>query len=64
MRREYIKPVAKKVVFNYEKVVAHSGEKCIWHQTDDWQGCHITYQVDNSVMLAAIPQCGWIVERI
>ncbi len=63
MKKEYTKPVAKKAVFNYEKVVAQSGETCIWHQTDVGRGCHTTEQVDNSVMLAAIPECGWLVER-
>ncbi len=64
MRREYIKPVAKKVVFNYEKVVAQSGQTCIWIRTDNYAGCTTTREPDKTTMLASlVPECGWWVER-
>lgn len=62
MKKQYTTPTAKKVTFNYEKVVAQSGTPCFWGSYYQGQYCHVTYQNEN-VSLASVPECGWIVER-
>lgn len=63
MKKQYTTPTAKKVTFNYEKVVAQSGTPCFWGSYYQGQYCHVTYQNEN-VSLASVPECGWIVERV
>lgn len=62
MKKQYTTPTAKKVTFNYEKVVANSGP-CLWGSYYEGQFCHITHQI-KSVSLASTPDCGWVVERV
>lgn len=63
MKKEYTKPTARKVVFNYEKVAAKSGDPCYWGSYYEGRFCHETYQATNGISLAAIPDCGWVQER-
>lgn len=62
MKKQYTTPTAKKVTFNYEKVVASSVNPCFWGSYYEGRYCHETYQSRN-VSLASVPECGWIVER-
>lgn len=62
MKKQYTTPTAKKVTFNYEKVVANSGVPCFWGSYYQGKLCHVTYQ-DGAVSLASVPECGWVVER-
>lgn len=62
MKKQYTTPTAKKVTFNYEKVVANSAP-CFWGSYYQGQFCHETYQ-STGVSLASTPECGWIVARV
>lgn len=63
MKKEYTKPTARKVVFNYEKVAAESGTPCYWGSYYKGKYCYETYQATKGIRLAAIPECGWVQER-
>ena len=64
MKKNYEKPLAKKVTFNYQKVVAAS-QNCIWHTptTQNYTGC---FKVPNGreVTPLALDQdfCGWLTQ--
>lgn len=62
MKKPYTTPTAKKVTFNYEKVVAKSGS-CFWGSYYEGKYCHVTHQ-GSGVSLASVPECGWIIERV
>ena len=61
MKKNYEKPLAKKVTFNYQKVVA-SSQKCVWHtpMTHDKTGCYDTPK-GMVVSYLALDEdgCGW-----
>lgn len=63
MKKEYTKPTARKVVFNYEKVAAESGTRCYWGSYYEGRYCYETYQETKGISLARIPDCGWVQER-
>lgn len=62
MKKNYEKPLAKKVTFNYQKVVA-SSQNCIWHtpKNQGYRGCQeITIgMIVNTVALDG-NNCGWM----
>ena len=62
MKKQYTTPTAKKVTFNYEKVVAQSGTTCHWGSYYQGKFCNETHQ-GQGVSLASVPECGWVVER-
>lgn len=61
MKKNYEKPLAKKVTFNYQKVVA-SSQDCIWHtpKTQSFAGCEnkIIGMMVNTTALDIV--CGWM----
>ena len=61
MKKNYEKPLAKKVTFNYQKVVA-SSQNCIWHtpKNHGYRGCEESI-IGLNVNLLAVDQdgCGW-----
>ncbi len=64
MKRQYSTPIARRVSFNYEKVVAASPIKCYWGSYYEGRYCHETYQESKGgIMLASIPDCGWVQEK-
>lgn len=62
MKKNYEKPLAKKVTFNYQKVVA-SSQKCIWHTptTHNYDGCSDEI-LGMQVTTLALDEnnCGWM----
>lgn len=62
MKKNYEKPLAKKVTFNYQKVVATS-QLCIWHtpKTQTFEGCE-KLVIGRMVNPLAVDQdgCGWM----
>ena len=62
MKKNYEKPLAKKVTFDYQKVVA-SSQACEWHtpMTHDKAGCHDwpKAMVVNHLALDE-NRCGWL----
>lgn len=62
MKKNYEKPLAKKVTFNYQKVVA-SSQNCIWHtpKNQGKRGCEDVV-VGMMVNPLALDQdgCGWM----
>ena len=56
MKKQYVSPIAKKVIFNYERVVANSGcSSGIWKEAD-YIGCE-TMTPDTPLNARAMP-CG------
>ena len=62
MKKQYTTPTAKKVTFNYEKVVAQS---VICHWGSYLQGilCIESHQEAGVSLASVVPECGWVVER-
>lgn len=62
MKKNYEKPLAKKVTFDYQKVVAAS-QNCIWHtpKRESVEGCEIVI-VGRQVSTLAFDEnyCGWL----
>lgn len=62
MKKNYEKPLAKKITFNYQKVVAAS-QNCIWHtpKNRDYRGCEEVV-IGLMVNPLALDQdgCGWL----
>ena len=61
MKKNYEKPLAKKVTFNYQKVVA-SSQTCIWHtpKNQGYEGCetHVIARMVNALAVDLV--CGWV----
>lgn len=60
MKKNYEKPLAKKVTFNYQKVVATS-RPCEWHtpKNQGYPGCEETITGMNVNAVALDVVCGW-----
>lgn len=62
MKKNYEKPLAKKVTFNYQKVVA-SSQNCIWHtpKNQGYRGCEdvVIGMIVNPLALDK-DGCGWM----
>ena len=62
MKKNYEKPLAKKVTFNYQKVVATS-QKCIWHtpKNEATRGCEqVTVGMIHNPLALDQDGCGWM----
>lgn len=61
MKKNYEKPLAKKVTFNYQKVVAAS-QNCIWHTPKNlgYRGCQdVVIGMEVTTLELDPDGCGW-----